>query len=115
MDLASERLGLVVELVTLSRPLDDILHDLQQCSGDADAELVTLERQHVVSVLERYVAGEIEERTVEDWADAVELRDDVGLPDDETLRDSLFEAANPPADRPLTSERAKTMIKLLGG
>jgi hypothetical protein len=114
MNDASERLALVTDLVTLSRPLEDILRDLARQPGDPDAELVSLGRENVVSVLERYLAGDIDAATVADWADAIELRDDVGVPeDDQMLRDLLFELANPPTAAPLTFDRAERLIALL--
>lgn len=114
MDDASERLGLVTELVTLSRPLEDILRDLAGRSGDPDAELVSVGRDNLVSVLERYRAGDLDEATVADWADAIELRDDVGMAEsDQMLRDLLFELANPPATAPLTLDRAESLVALL--
>lgn len=115
MEGTSELLALVTELVTLSRPLEDILRDLARHPGDPDAELVTIARDNVVSVLERYLASEIDAATIEDWADAIELRDDVGLPeDDQLLADLLFELANPPT-QPLTPARAERMIALFRG
>ena len=113
---ASEEMGLVTELVALSRPLSDILAELARLHLDADAELVRLERRHVISVLERYLAGELTADDVENWADAVDLQDAIGLAeDDQTLSDAVFGLANPPAARPLTPERARELLASLRG
>jgi len=114
MQHAPERMALITELITLSRPLDDILRDLARHSGDPDAELANVERGHVVSMLERYLSGELDEATVEEWADAIELRDDIGLAEnDKLLQQALFDLANPPVAEPLTAPRAKTLISML--
>lgn len=114
MDPASDRLGLLVELVTLSRPLEPVLEALAKQPWDPDAEMVRLERSHVVAALQRFLNGDFDERTLVTWADAIELRDDIGIPDDDQmLRDLMFELANPElTPRPLTA-RAEVMLKLL--
>lgn len=114
MESASEQLGLIIELVTLSRPLDEVLRELSQHHRDLDSELVRLDRSHIETVLRRYLAGEIDEATVETWANAVDLRDDIGAPDgDEALKNALFELANPGAAAPLTPARAEQLLATL--
>jgi hypothetical protein len=111
---ASEQVGLVTELVTLSRPLQDILQDLARLHHDADAELITLERGHVAAVLQRYLSGELSADDVESWADAVDLQDEIGVPDDDqVLADTLFGLANPPAAKPLTPASAQALLTAL--
>lgn len=112
MDDMSERLGLVSELVTLSRPLEDVLGDLTRQTGDADTELVVLDHSHLASALERYLAGELDASVIEAWADAIELRDDIGVPeDDDVLKDALFSLANPAS--PLTAQMARELLRRL--
>ncbi len=111
MEPTSDRLGLLVELVTLSRPLEATLEALARQHWDADAELVTLEREHAAAALKRFVAGDFDAETLEDWANAIELCDDIGLPeDDQLLRDTMFELANPELTAPLSAARAETML-----
>jgi hypothetical protein len=113
MESASEQLGLVIELVTLSRPLDDVLRDLTIHHRDLDSELIQLERTHIEAVLRRYLAGELDEAAVEAWANAVDLRDDVGVPDDDTLlKNILFDLANP-RESFLTAQRAEQLLATL--
>jgi DNA-binding transcriptional LysR family regulator len=110
----SEQVRLVAELVTLARPLPEILADFVRLHQDVDAEIVTLERGHLISVLERYLAGEIDPGVVESWANAVDLQDEVGVPDDDqVLRDALFGLANPSPAETLTPERARALIATL--
>jgi hypothetical protein len=114
MDPAADRLGLLVELVTLSQPLEGTLRALAQHTFDPDAEMVALERGHVAAILQRYRSGELDEAALEAWADAIELRDDIALPDDDQmLRDLMFELANPEIAAPLSAARADVMLKML--
>lgn len=114
MESASDRLGLLVELVTLSRPLEATLEALAQQHWDSDAELLTLDRGHVAAILQRYLSGEIDDATLETWANAIDLRDDIGIPeDDQLLRDMMFELANPELNAQPRTARADIMLKLL--
>ena len=107
------RTALVEELLRLSRPLDVILRELANFAFDSEP-LVMLERRHLAAILDRFVAGELDEAAVESWADAIEMRDDVGLPDDDdVVRDVLFELANPLLTEPLLSTRAVALGRLL--
>lgn len=114
MEPTSDRLGLLVELVTLSRPLDATLEALARQHWDADSEMVTLDRGNVAAVLQRYLSGELDAETLEAWANAIELCDDIGLPDDDQLlRNTMFDLANPEmASQPL-ADRAKTILDML--
>ena len=114
MEPTSDRLGFLVELVTLSRPLDVTLQALASEHWDSDAEMVTLDRKHLAEVLQRYIRGEFDAATIEVWANAIELRDDIGLPEgDQLMQDLMFELANQEATVPLTKERAEAMLASL--
>ncbi len=59
-------------------------------------------------MLRRFLSGEISDRNVSDWADAVEARDDIGFneEDEDILTDVIYELANPELTRPLSPETA---------
>lgn len=62
-----------------------------------EEELLDLEVRHVAAVLTRFVDGEIDAAEVTDWADTVDLRDDLGRePGRETqINDALFALSSP--------------------
>ncbi|MDR7253455.1 hypothetical protein J2X46_002445 [Nocardioides sp. BE266] len=62
-----------------------------------EEELLDLEVRHVSAVLTRFVDGEIDAAEVTEWADAVDLRDDLGRePGLETpINDALFALSSP--------------------
>jgi hypothetical protein len=77
-------------------------------SWDSDTELVKLTRHDLVRIIDRYLGGSIDGSDVEQWAEAIEGRDDVGY---ETcvadwLRQVVFELANPDLAVPLGPLRA---------
>ena len=62
-----------------------------------EEELVDLELRHVVAVLSHFVDGAIDAAEVTEWADTVDLRDDLGRePGRETqINDALFVMSSP--------------------
>ena len=79
----------------------------------AGEPLGVLTREHVVSVLRRWRRGELSDQDVEDWADLVELRDDLDHdPNDEAVAAAIFTLANPVLQGPL-SEQGLRLLKSL--
>jgi hypothetical protein len=99
-------------LVEFTRPLDELLIELKRLEWDSEAPLVTLKVKHLVSTLRRYLAGQLSCKDVEIWANAIEMRDDIGYEPDTIAGQLLHELANPLLTVPLTPERAE---ELLGG
>lgn len=72
--------------------------------------------QQVTAVLERYLAGELSEQQVEDWANFIEAADiALGGFDDERAMDAIQNLANPALEGPLTHESAQALIAQLSG
>lgn len=86
------------------KELRDILADFP---WDSDEELVLLERQHVTAVLKRYLRGEISSKEVEDWANVIECREDIGY---EEIADVVHLLANPAITEELTETIATQLI-----
>ncbi|OWY62721.1 hypothetical protein B7486_56905, partial [cyanobacterium TDX16] len=84
---------------------------------DSGEDLSTITVDVARSILLRYlwgddVEGGIDDSEVEAWADAIELRDDVGYQAgaEELLKDLVMELANPVVMRPLTRETAEQWL-----
>ncbi len=104
-----------------------VLRDLVSASGDIsvlarqlggfqgwDVEpLVTLGRPDIVSILERYLRGELSADEVGIWADALEVRDDVEYGDDREngVLTAVFQLANQGMGAcPVTPQEARRLI-----
>ncbi len=81
---------------------------------DSDEELVTLTKENIISILDRYLRSELTAKEVEDWADAIDQRDDVkfGMENDDDTIYIVGDLANPV--KPLSPEYARSLIKELG-
>jgi hypothetical protein len=69
-------------------------------------------KQDFLNVLKKCRDGLISYEDLENWADAIELRDDIGFEADEML-EIIFELANPDINGQLSKERLEEMIKEL--
>jgi hypothetical protein len=106
---------LLLELLSPQRPIKLISEDLSRYQWDSDAELVTLERSHLKSVLGSFVAGQLTAADVQTWAETIEGRDDIGLEAGhaEQLKSIIFELATPAINRPLSPVLGKLFIDRL--
>jgi hypothetical protein len=102
------------DLVLLTSPLTTVQYALKDLAWDS-AEVWTLDKQHVLSILRRFNADEIAGKDVEAWANAIEMRDDVGYDRETAVWDVLYELANPTLTEPLTRERADVLASVLKG
>jgi Glu-tRNA(Gln) amidotransferase subunit E-like FAD-binding protein len=86
---------------------------LSQFSWDSNEALIKLELTHVVRVLQYYIDGKISKDQIEDWANALEVRDDVEF--DEVSKDLISILANPELQRhKLSVNWAKEIISKYG-
>lgn len=84
---------------------------------ECDAEPVaTLGRLDIASVLNGFLAGQLDAGAVEEWANLVECREDITFErrEEETVADAIFDLANPALQGPL-GEIAPRVMARLGG
>jgi hypothetical protein len=98
-------------------PVHEARQRLSQFPWDSDVELQSLTRQDLIRMLDHYLAGSVTGGDVEQWADAIEGRDDVGFEAEthELLRQAIFELANPDITHRLEPERARKLQERLRG
>ncbi len=103
-------------LLRLTEPLQTIRTQLSQIPWDSLKDEVLLTADHLSSILERFLAGCFSIADVEDWANLVEGREDIGFPcgDEETVvKNVLFELANPIITQQLSPRRAEELLAML--
>lgn len=109
-----ERTDALKALLSLNKPIEDITTTLSKFDWDSD-ELVVIEIDHIRQALKRYISGELTEAIIENWANAIECRDDVGLSEEseDVIAALIHELANPDLTQKLTPERAQALIRSL--
>jgi RNAse (barnase) inhibitor barstar len=118
----ADRKSVVEALLNRSRPLAEIRAELGQFPWDSEP-LVQLTREHVGNVLRAFLAGEIDALSIEDWANLIEMRDDIGFEDEDEdaddfehgdLRNAIFVLANPVLYGDLTKDLARQLLEEIG-
>jgi hypothetical protein len=107
------RANLLRELVRSPTEVLRLTHALSGYGWDSEVELVQVCREDVLAVLGQYVSGDLSATAVEEWADALEVRDDIGFgtPGDESLRDVIHLLANPELEGALSLEMARHICR----
>jgi hypothetical protein len=115
---ARDRKTLLERLVAYQLPIEPVLEGLSYFPFDSDQELVCIHRDDVIAVIDRFISGKLTAEQVTDWADQVEVRDDLKLEANhrEILRDAIFRLANPNLSDPVTLDAVRAIrSKLAGG
>lgn len=114
MTAETTRKSLLEELLRFEDPrqLGKIMKQLREYGWDSEVELVRLDFGVIISLLKRFLDGEITAQQLEDWGNAVEQRDDIefGMGNSPWILDAISELANPALHQPLTPD---TMGNLL--
>lgn len=102
-------------LVELRVPVATATAALASFDWDSDRELVNVTCADAVRVLQQYLAGKLTAEDCQQWADALEVRDDVGREPgfEDELTEFLFEIATPEVAGTLTPERAQHWVQAL--
>jgi hypothetical protein len=109
------RKQLLQSLLAFNAPVANVMEPLKKFGWDSETELVTLTRDDIASVLKRYLSSELSASDVEDWANALEIRDDVGyeVGYEDLLSDVVFDLANPALNGLLNLKVAQELIARL--
>jgi len=113
--LVNDRQALLHSVIALDSRFSESVQNLRRFPWDSP-EVVLLTPGDILSVLSRYLSGEFMSDVVEEWANALECREDVGFPEGqrEAVQRAVFELANPILTQPLSPERAKELLVELG-
>jgi hypothetical protein len=107
-----ERKSVLEDLLRLNAPIDNLVIMLRNFPWDSEVECATLSAAHLVNVLGSFLSDRISAAAVEEWANAIEGREDIGFEADkeDLLREHLHELANPLLTQPLTKARAGVLL-----
>lgn len=106
------RIQLLKSLLKFDKPPSEILPVLNSFGWDSKQPLITLQRQHIVNILQEYLNGKLSASDVENWANAIEGREDIAQEDDcEDIIDKvIFDLANPWLSCPLSPNSAQKYL-----
>jgi hypothetical protein len=95
--------------------VEPIIAELSALGWDAAKPLAMLTKADIISILDRYLSGDLTAQQVTDWADLVECREDIELPEAgaASISDAVFQLANPNLRGEVTLQLAERMRSAL--
>jgi hypothetical protein len=97
-------------LVELDLSVSEALQHLASFPWESEYPLVRVRDFDVARVLRRYLEGDLSPDDCEDWANAIESREDLSFDRETLLKNVIFELANPFLTRPLTPGVAADLL-----
>ena len=99
-------------LVNFSQSPLELNKELSRFEWDYEDDPVIIEPLHIVSVINRFLSGDLNAKQVEYWANMIECREDLDYEasNREQLEHKIYELANPDIEGQLTIERCQAFF-----
>jgi hypothetical protein len=112
MDTQPDRHQALVDLIDLRKPIDAAIRTLAAHPWGTAPEVV-FGGQQITRALEMFLAGEVNPRDLEQWADAIEGRDDIEYEPSRSpeVAEFLFDISTPQINGALTQDRASEWMQ----
>lgn len=109
----NRRAEILQELVRYEKPSEPLMRELKSFGWDwsEEAPLIVLKKEHLLRIMDRFLADDITAAQLQEWAENLEAREDVAFdPKEEELLDEIFfRIATPFINESLTKEVARKM------
>ena len=89
-----DEVRILLDLVHFKNNTDTLKNMLSQIGFDSETELVSMSRDDIVEILQRSLDKKISFLELEEWANLIECREDIGFEDEKT-QEMIFKLANP--------------------
>lgn len=89
------KIDILLNLINFTKDISAIKSDLAKIGFDSESELVTITQNTITNILNRVVDKEISYELLEEWANLIECREDIGYEDEILQEIIIFELANP--------------------
>ena len=105
---------IIKHLINLDKPIDEIKKSLKGLGWDSDDE-ITMAKGSVKSILNRYIESNIDSKTLNEWANTIEGREDIDYDEScfNEIKQLVYEIANPDLEGPFDIEKAKGWLSKL--
>ncbi|WP_149712003.1 hypothetical protein [Campylobacter concisus] len=89
-----DEVRILLDLVHFKNNTDTLKNMLSQIGFDSETELVSMSRDDIVEILQRSLDKKISFLELEEWANLIECREDIGFEDEKT-QEMVFKLAKP--------------------
>ena len=94
LEFQDNKTSILLDLVYFKNNIDTLKNMLSQIGFDSETELVSMSRDDIVEILQRSLDKKISFLEIEEWANLIECREDIGFEDEKT-QEMVFKLANP--------------------
>lgn len=105
-----ERVDALIQVVRFGDQRELAYLTLARLPFDSSAELLTVTKDDVIFVLNKFLAKEITADQLEEWANFIECREDLAITE---IEDFIYALANPELMGEIGTSTIDTMLKLL--
>lgn len=107
-----DRLEVLKQVISFERPVEDLALRLSQFDWDYEGQPLIIHGSHIREVLNRFLAGEINEKDLENWANLIECRDDLDFDDRQrdVIENIIYCLANPILQGELTISFCENLL-----
>ena len=85
----NNKTSILLDLVHFKNNIDTLKNMLSQIGFDSEIELVSMSRDNIVEILQRSLDKKISFLELEEWANLIECREDIGFEDEKHKKWSL--------------------------
>jgi hypothetical protein len=111
--MALDRIEAVTNLLNAYPSVSQSCAAMSAFPWDSDGPSVDMRVTHLINLLEAYLSGSLGPSQIEEWANAVESREDISYFPDSTVGGVIHVLANPTLEGLLSPSGAKEMIASL--
>ena len=90
----NHKTSILLDLVHFKNNIDALKNMLSQIGFDSETELGSMSRDDIVEILQSSLDKKISFLELEEWANLIECREDIGFEDEKT-QEMIFKLANP--------------------
>lgn len=112
-----KRIALLNHVLKAEIGFQDSIKELSLYDWDYVGSPAILDKGIIKDILTRYIAGQLDTAAIYEWADFIELREDIDYPEQEDaiISEILHILANPALEGELTRERAEFLLSGVAG
>ena len=103
------RLEILKDIVGINGDLSTLQNEILEYPWDIAEPLLSIGKKDILAVLNRFIEKLITAADLEEWANMIECRDDLGF-DEERQQDAIFTLANPDLNGNITEDAVKRII-----
>ncbi|UJH66386.1 hypothetical protein [Allomuricauda sp. SCSIO 65647] len=108
-----DRIAVLKDLIQLDGRLSELQNELSKFPWDVEIPLIVMTRDHFLEVIEKCLGQHINFLDLENWANAIECRDDIDF-EEERIKEIIFELASPEINGEITEQRLNEFKYELG-